>query len=189
MDCCNGKSLARLARLRVCASIDCASIDCASIDCASTMRVLRVLSLACALVVRADPTLQAAANFMKAVEERNGHVMERRLIDDHFRPKQSEMREASKVLGKEQVQLVRNFVIEFGPWLGRVEYGTHAPLHDVLKRADELLGLPDDEDQDLHPYRKAATILAAMRKFVDAVVEAGGDFRRVVIPSNEHDEL
>merc|ERR1711871_1422273 len=123
-----------------------------------------------------DPR-DAAAAFLRAVEEREGEMLNSQSLTEHFRPRLDHIDEASKELGKHQVDMVRKFVKEFSPLLGKPEWGVEAPLHDVLERADFLLGLEDEDDQDLHPYRKAASIMGAMREFMETIIAARGDHR------------
>ena len=44
-----------------------------------------------------------------------------------------------------------------------------APLHDVLLRAEDLLGVEYDENQDSHPHVKGKEIIGAIKKFHDAM--------------------
>eukprot|EP00325_Prymnesiales_sp_UTEX-LB-985_P021860 CAMPEP_0174716624 /NCGR_PEP_ID=MMETSP1094-20130205/24358_1 /TAXON_ID=156173 /ORGANISM="Chrysochromulina brevifilum, Strain UTEX LB 985" /LENGTH=245 /DNA_ID=CAMNT_0015916405 /DNA_START=46 /DNA_END=785 /DNA_ORIENTATION=- len=68
--------------------------------------------------------------------------------------------------GKDQIEAVRSFVKAVGPpVLNKPEYRNDGPLHEVLIRADEILGLEDDPDQDAHPYRKGRIIVHTMIKF------------------------
>ena len=44
-----------------------------------------------------------------------------------------------------------------------------APLPDVLLRAEDLLGVEYDENQDSHPHVKGKEIIGAIKKFHDAM--------------------
>ena len=152
-----------------------------------TWELVVLLALLPLAVADADATVDAgqsrlkenARNYLRAIEQHHGRISSAD-IENKFVRRATQLEEAEKVMGKEQVDIVRNFVREVGPWLGKLEYSQHVPLHEVLIRADDLLGIEDEPDQDLHPYRKTKKLISAMREFTAAVIS---DARR------EKDEL
>jgi len=86
----------------------------------------------------------------------------RKVLEDHI----DELTELEKNVGKDQITEIRTFVKAVGSKVvEKPEYAHDAPLHEVLIRADEVLGLEDDPDQDAHPYKKGRVILQTMIKF------------------------
>ena len=116
--------------------------------------------------------LANAKSYLQAIEARHGRLSNDD-IQNKFQRQAKVLEEKERIVGQEQVKLVRDFVIEVGPWLGCMECAQHGPLHEVLIRADKLLGLEDEADQDQHPYRKAKVIIGAMRRFTQAVIDGG----------------
>jgi len=98
-------------------------------------------------------------------------------VRNRFQSKLREQVEAleklEKTPGADQIKAVRHFVKVAGPaTIEKEEYAVDAPLHEVLIRADEILGLEDDPDQDAHPYRKARIIVQTMIKFYKECIAA-----------------
>ena len=68
------------------------------------------------------------------------------------------------------MKLIRSFVKEVSPYVGKpIAWHHDAPLHDVLLRAEDLLGVEYDENQDSHPHVKGKEIIGAIKKFHDAM--------------------
>jgi hypothetical protein len=109
-----------------------------------------------------------ARKFMANVEKNVGAQPPRKLFEDQL----DAFSKFESHKGPPQVRHVRDWVKAVGPQLGKPEYREDAPLHEVLLRADELLGLPDQSDQDHHPFEKAHIIIGAMKAFQMEVLKA-----------------
>jgi len=113
------------------------------------------------------PQKESARQFVDGVEERLG----RRLSVEELQGYRKFSEALPDVGGQDQIQAIRNFVKMVGPpLLGKPEYRIDVPLHEVLIRADEILGIEDDPDQDLHPYLKGRSLVPAIKLFIKEAI-------------------
>ena len=135
--------------------------------------MLQARSSAAASSSAADPEVLAttARTLLDNLQKQLGKPLTKENIKP-FRDHSDTLLELEKSAGPDLIAQVRIFVKGVGPLLGKPEYGEDASLHTVLMRADDLLGLADDADQDTHPYIKGRIISQTIRKLTEQIVIA-----------------
>ena len=143
------------------------------------MRPLLVVAASLLGVCRAPLSstgLLNAHQYLEAVEEQRGRRMTQAEVVKDFRkvidklyasgndPKDAHFQPARKI------DLVRDFVKSAGPMLGKQGHETDAPLHEVLQRANDILGREHNPKE--HPHRDAIAIVKSMASFYETVINA-----------------
>jgi len=129
----------------------------------------------CSADVSSSPDPDALAMTARAYLDNLQQHLGKSLTKDMIKPFQEQsdaLIELEKAPGPDLITQVRAFVKVVGPMLDKPAYADDAPLHEVLIRADYLLGLADDADQDAHPYVKGRVISQAIRAFTEQLVIA-----------------
>ena len=120
------------------------------------------------LAAASDTPTSLAASFLQGFTKKRGPPTEEAMDRLLFGAGKTRLEEAKP--GVEQMKLIRSFVKEVSPFVGKpIAWHHDAPLHDVLLRAEDLLGVEYDENQDSHPHVKGKEIIGAIKKFHDAM--------------------
>ena len=113
-----------------------------------------------------------AVDFIAGIEANIGRRVTREEIQRDFRSKVDEYHELMTSTDVTKfVTAVRSFVKGVGPPLGSHEDRHDQPLHNVLERACDILGMDRDPEQDLHPHLLAKQILRQGKEFWKAVAD------------------
>ena len=113
---------------------------------------------------------------LRKEEEKRGRRMTQAEIKDSFRKLIDKLYASGNDPKDEhfppvrKLDLVRNFVKSVGPVLGKEGHETDAPLHQVMERANDLLGR--DHDPKQHPHREAIAIVKTIAAFYETVINA-----------------
>ena len=124
-----------------------------------------------------NPTIILRANarrYLRGLEARQGRELSREQMREHYEEQNGRLERLNEK-GPEQIRAIRSFVKAVGPVIGKVEWAHDGPLHEVLLRADELLGLVTSQEQDLHPFLKGGIIMEAIKEFNRAVLSIHAD--------------
>ena len=143
-------------------------------------RTMRALVAACLLGVcsasLSSTGLLNAHQYLENLEEKRERRMTqaeivttfRKLIDKLYASGNDPKDEHFPPIRK--IDLVRNFVKSVGPVLGKQGHEADSPLHQVMERANDLLGR--DHDPKEHPHREAIAIVKTMATFYETVINA-----------------
>ena len=158
-------------------------MELAAADAAADLPIRGACCLSRTLCARAqwadeeNPTLilhSTARKYLRGLEARRGQELSHKDMRTFFEEQNNHLEKLTQ-RGPEQIRAIRSFVKAVGPIIGKSEWGADGPLHEVLLRADEILGLATSQDQDLHPFLKGGIIMEAIRDFNRAVISIHED--------------
>ena len=134
-----------------------------------------IVALAIAALALEDPNSSPpdqkvnARTFLSKLEDKIG----RRLANKEYQGYDDFAQTLKQHGGPDQIMDLRVFVKMIGPvLLDKPEYAVDGPLHEVLLRAEEILGVEGDPDQDKHPHRKGMELTRAIKVFFDELQTA-----------------
>lgn len=146
-----------------------------------------------------DMGMLHAHQYLDELQERAGHKLSKEraeslfkpMIDGLYRSLNDARSETSKPA--ERVKLIRQFVKQVGPLLGKDDHVEDGPLHVVLQRANDIIGIVVGGEQKLATrsawrHWRAGVVEARMLGAVTRPLRAAGAPRRVLTRTQEKPE-